>query len=97
MWYVYFLELNNGHIYVGSTDDLRRRVHSHRSGRVLSTKRLLPAKLKTYVAEQYSVTAATFPSCKAAQCGEGERCRSHRILPPGPKPRPPANDEPRLL
>ena len=27
LWYVYFLELSNGDIYVGSTDDLRRRLH----------------------------------------------------------------------
>jgi predicted GIY-YIG superfamily endonuclease len=29
LWYVYFLELKNGDIYVGSTDDLRRRFASH--------------------------------------------------------------------
>jgi len=28
MWYVYFLELRNGDLYVGSTDDLRRRFNS---------------------------------------------------------------------
>ncbi|WP_334419236.1 MULTISPECIES: GIY-YIG nuclease family protein [unclassified Bradyrhizobium] len=32
MWYVYFLELSNGDIYVGSTDDLRRRVASISKG-----------------------------------------------------------------
>jgi len=32
MWYVYFLELNNGNIYVGSTDDLKRRFSSHQAG-----------------------------------------------------------------
>jgi hypothetical protein len=32
MWYVYFLELTNGDIYVGSTSDLRRRVASHQQG-----------------------------------------------------------------
>src|SRR4030088_1108855 len=29
LWYVYFLELSKGDIYVGSTDDLRRRFASH--------------------------------------------------------------------
>ena len=29
MWYVYFLQLNNGDIYVGSTNDLKRRFSSH--------------------------------------------------------------------
>ncbi len=50
MWYVYFLRLRNGDIYVGSTNDLKRRVNSHRAGHVLSTRALLPAILKSYVA-----------------------------------------------
>jgi predicted GIY-YIG superfamily endonuclease len=52
MWYVYFLELSNADIYVGSTDDLKRRFASHQAGHVLSTKRYLPATLKSYVAVQ---------------------------------------------
>ncbi|NTU76889.1 MAG: GIY-YIG nuclease family protein [Alphaproteobacteria bacterium] len=50
MWYVYFLCLSNGSIYVGSTNDLKRRFVSHQSGQVLSTKKYLPVKLKCYVA-----------------------------------------------
>ena len=50
MWYVYFLELRNGNIYVGSTNDLRRRLASHEQGQVASTKTYLPVKLKAYVA-----------------------------------------------
>lgn len=50
MWYVYFLQLNNSDIYVGSTDDLKRRFSSHQAGHVLSTKAFLPATLKSYVA-----------------------------------------------
>ena len=50
MWYVYFLQLSNGDIYVGSTNDLKRRFKSHNAGHVTSTKRLLPAELKSYVA-----------------------------------------------
>lgn len=50
MWYVYFLELANGDMYVGSTDDLRRRLASHQSGQVRSTKAHLPAALKSYIA-----------------------------------------------
>jgi len=49
MWYVYFLQLSNGDIYVGSTNYLKRRFHSHQAGYVLSTKQLLPATLKSYV------------------------------------------------
>jgi predicted GIY-YIG superfamily endonuclease len=50
MWYVYFLQLANGSIYVGSTNDLRARFRSHERGHVISTKAYLPASLKSYVA-----------------------------------------------
>ncbi len=50
MWYVYFLQLNSGDIYIGSTNDLRRRVETHRRGRVDSTKSHLPIVLKAHVA-----------------------------------------------
>jgi putative endonuclease len=57
VWHVYFLELNNGDIYVGSTDDLRRRFNSHQSGRVASTNKYLPVILKSYVAVMDEITA----------------------------------------
>jgi putative endonuclease len=50
VWYVYFLQLSNGDIYVGSTDDLKRRFGAHSRGQVASTKYYLPAILKSYVA-----------------------------------------------
>ncbi len=50
MWFVYFLELSNGDIYVGSTNDLSRRIQSHQNGHVQSTKALRPVVLKSYVA-----------------------------------------------
>jgi predicted GIY-YIG superfamily endonuclease len=50
VWYVYFLQLDNGDIYVGSTIDLRRRFDSHARGEVASTKPHLPIALKSYVA-----------------------------------------------
>ena len=50
MWYVYFLELKNGDVYVGSTDDLRRRFGSHQRGDVTSTRTHLPVVLRSYVA-----------------------------------------------
>jgi hypothetical protein len=42
VWYVYFLLLSNDDVYVGSTNDLKRRVGSHRQGQVISTKAHLP-------------------------------------------------------
>jgi predicted GIY-YIG superfamily endonuclease len=53
MRYVYFLELINGDIYVGSTDDLRRRVEGH----VVSTSKFLPLLLRSYGAVADEVTA----------------------------------------
>ena len=50
MWYVYFLQLSNGDTYVGSTNDLKRRISSHQAGHVASTRAYLPARLKCYVA-----------------------------------------------
>ena len=50
MWYVYFLGLSKGNVYVGSTNDLRRRFASHAKGEVRSTSEFRPAELKSYVA-----------------------------------------------
>jgi predicted GIY-YIG superfamily endonuclease len=50
VWYVYFLQLNNGSIYVGSTNNLKHRFASHQAGHVSSTKAYLPTVLKSYVA-----------------------------------------------
>ncbi len=57
MWYVYFLELNNGDIYVGSTNDLKRRKQSHDKGEVNSTKAQLPITLKSYTAVETETIA----------------------------------------
>ena len=57
MWYVYFLELKNGDIYVGSTNDLKRRHTSHNAGQVEATKSFLPAKLKSYIAIETELNA----------------------------------------
>ncbi|HEB79665.1 MAG TPA: excinuclease ABC subunit C [Rhodospirillales bacterium] len=51
-WYVYFLQLCNGDVYVGSTNDLRRRAAPHQQGQVTSTKAFLPVMLKSYAAVQ---------------------------------------------
>ena len=59
MWYVYFLRLDNGDIYVGSTNDLRRRVGSHERGDVVSTKFNRPVALQSYVAVRNATIART--------------------------------------
>jgi putative endonuclease len=50
LWHVYFLELGNGDMYVGSTNDLRRRLIAHQQGCVTCTGKCLPVILRAYVA-----------------------------------------------
>lgn len=57
MWYVYFLQLHNGDVYVGSANDLRCRFESHQSGYVTSTRTYLPVALKTYIAVETEANA----------------------------------------
>ena len=78
MWYVYFLELNNGDIYVGSTPDLKRRFAFHQKGQVQSTKAYLPAKLKSYVAVETGETARELE--KYFKSGSGKAVAFKRFL-----------------
>ena len=50
MYYVYFLLLNNFNIYTGFTNNLKRRILEHKSGKVNSTKHKMPLKLIGYEA-----------------------------------------------
>ena len=49
MFFVYFLRLKNGNIYVGSTINISKRMEEHQLGLVSSTKHLLPFKLISYI------------------------------------------------
>ena len=50
MWYVYFLLLTNGDIYVGHTNDLKVRFAAHQKGKVPYTRMFRPVELISYVA-----------------------------------------------
>jgi len=50
MYYVYILKLNNGQLYTGFTQDLKRRIQEHKTGKVGSTKHRLPIELIHYEA-----------------------------------------------
>jgi putative endonuclease len=78
VWYVYFLELSNGDIYVGSTNDLRRRFSSHRQGRVASTRKHLPAILRSYVAVADEAAARTLE--RYFKSGSGKAFAKKRFL-----------------
>jgi len=78
MWYVYFLELSNGDIYVGSTPDLKRRFTSHMRGQVLSTKAYVPMKLRSYVAVESEFRARELE--RYFKSGSGKAVAMKRFL-----------------
>jgi putative endonuclease len=78
VWYVYFLETSNKDIYVGSTNDLRRRFRSHQSGHVSSTKDYLPVLLKSYVAVETEAHARRLE--KYFKSGSGKAFANKRLL-----------------
>ncbi|HBF88440.1 MAG TPA: excinuclease ABC subunit C [Bacteroidales bacterium] len=46
---VYILYCRNERFYVGSTNDLERRIFSHQNGYVKATKNILPIKLVAFI------------------------------------------------
>ena len=51
MWYVYILKSAiDNKLYVGSTNDIARRLTEHNSGKVDSTKNRIPLRLEAYFA-----------------------------------------------
>jgi putative endonuclease len=51
MFYIYILQSDkDSYFYTGSTNNLRRRIEEHNSGKVLSTKKRLPLRLIYYEA-----------------------------------------------
>jgi predicted GIY-YIG superfamily endonuclease len=79
VWYVYFLQLANGDVYVGSTNDLKRRLLSHERGEVVSTRAHLPCSLKTYVAVRDEQTARALE--RYFKTGSGKAFANKRFFP----------------
>ena len=77
MYYVYFLELSNHTIYTGYTRDLKQRLNYHNSGFVSSTKPLLPAKLKSYIAVETETIAINLE--KHFKSGSGKALAQKRL------------------
>ena len=58
MFHVYVLRsLKDGHLYIGSTSNLRERLKSHRKGKVRSTKGRRPLELVYYEAYETKTEA----------------------------------------
>lgn len=78
MYYVYFLELSNNDIYVGFSGDLKQRIKTHNDAEVPATARLLPAKLKSYVAVETKEKAMALE--KYFKTGSGKAVALKRFL-----------------
>jgi putative endonuclease len=69
--------LTNDDIYVGSTNDLKRRIKSHQEGQVQSTKTYCPAKLRSYVAVETEIKARELE--KYFKSGSGKAVATKRF------------------
>jgi putative endonuclease len=79
---VYILKSKaDGKFYVGSTDDLRRRVQEHARGQSQSTKSRRPLELEAYVAVKEKATARDLE--KYLKTGSGIATLRKRILASG--------------
>ena len=78
-WFVYILESSiKNYIYVGSTDNLARRMHEHDAGRVQSTKAYRPMVLVAYVAVSSERKARELE--RYFKTGSGKAVLKKRIL-----------------
>jgi putative endonuclease len=79
MWYVYVLRSSrDNNLYVGSTNDISRRLNEHNSGKVDSTKNRKPFSLEAYFAVKDQSRA--FELEKYFKTGSGRALLRKRIL-----------------
>ena len=79
MWFVYILRsLKDKKLYIGSTDDLRRRLTEHNSAEVDSTKYRIPFTLEAYVAVRDKARAIELE--QYFKTGSGKAILEKRIL-----------------
>ncbi len=79
MWYVYALENpKKNFIYIGHSNDLKRRLKEHSDGNTQSTKAYLPLILSAYVAVTSEQKAKRLE--KYFKTGSGKTILKKRIL-----------------
>jgi len=79
MWYVYILlSKKDAQLYVGSTNDLKRRLQEHSLGQCESTKFRRPLELEAYVAVRNETVARSLE--KYFKTGSGIATLRKRIL-----------------
>ena len=78
-WYVYILKsLARDFIYVGSTNDLQRRLLEHNSGLVQSTKAYRPFEIVAFIAVRTEKKARGLE--RYFKTGSGKAIQKKRIL-----------------
>ena len=79
MWYVYVLRsIIDKNLYVGSTNDIGRRLNEHNSGKVDSTKSRTPLTLEAYFAVKNKSKAVELEQYFKTGSGRALLCK--RIL-----------------
>ena len=79
MWFVYVLRsLKDEELYIGSTNDIRRRLTEHNSGEVDSTKSRIPFILEAYIAVKDKSKAIELE--QYFKTGSGKAILQKRIL-----------------
>ncbi|MCH8947789.1 MAG: GIY-YIG nuclease family protein [Acidobacteria bacterium] len=79
MWYVYILRSSrDGRLYVGSTENLKRRLREHRNGQCSSTRNRRPVTLEAYIAVKQESTARSLETY--LKSGSGIATLRKRIL-----------------
>ena len=79
MWYVYILRsIADKALYIGSTNDVERRLNQHNSGEVDSTRSRQPFNLEAYIAVKDKTRAIELE--QYFKTGSGRAVLNKRIL-----------------
>jgi len=79
MWFVYIIKsTSKKYTYIGSTNNIERRLSEHNQGIVKSTKPFEPFKLSAYIAVQTESKARQLE--KYFKTGSGKAVLNKRIL-----------------
>ena len=79
MWYVYILKSQIDQcLYIGSTNNIKRRLFEHNSGKVDSTKSRIPFLLEAYIAVKNKEKAIEVE--RYLKTGSGKAILLKRIL-----------------